>query len=94
MSLGSSSLKCEGEEWVREDSCSQGGVVPEHCMLVVLHVGVCVHVSLYLWFRSKMHHSRKLPLVWLFATYPAGTPLIQKGGKMAPGSWCGHSKEK
>lgn len=94
MSRGSSSLKCVGEEWVREDSCSQDGVVTEHFMLVFLHVGVCMQVSLYLWFRNKMLHSRKFPLVWLFTTYPEGSPLIQKGGKMAPGSWCGHSKEK
>lgn len=86
MILGSSGLKCVGEEWVREDSYSEGEVVTGHFMLLFLHVVVCIKVSLYFWFSNKMLHSRKLLLIRTLTTYTEGAPLIRKGGNMAPGS--------
>lgn len=94
MSLGSSSLKCEGEEWVREDSCSQGGwSLNIVCLFFFMVVCACKYLCIF-GLRIRCSTLETPPLVWLFTTYPEGAPLIQKGGKMAPGSWCGHSKEK
>lgn len=86
MILGSSGLKCVGEEWVREDFYSEGGVVTGHFMLLFLHVVVCMQVSQCFWLSNKMLHSRKLLLVRTLTTYPEGAPLFRKGGNMAPGS--------
>lgn len=45
---GSSSLKRVGEGQAREASCRKGVAVPGHRVLVVLHVDVCMRVSLCL----------------------------------------------
>lgn len=47
MSLGSSSFKCVGAEWVREDSYREGVVLRDIFMLVFLVIGwyVCMQVS-------------------------------------------------
>lgn len=42
VSLGSSNSECVGDEWVREDSNSEGGVVTGHFMPVSLHVHACM----------------------------------------------------
>lgn len=52
-----------------------------------------MQVSVCPWFGKRMLHLRKLPLVRTLSTYPKALPLIWKV-KMAPGSWCGHPKEK
>lgn len=85
MILGCSGLKCVGEEWVREDSYSDGGVVTGHFMLLFLHVVMCIQVYLYFCFSNKTLHSKKL-LIRTLTPYPEGAPLIRKGGNMAPGS--------